>query len=694
MEIVATEEETRVFVQKYSHHNQFLVFPKFIRNTTRESVRMPQLPYIYYKYGPQQNLSIEQVQPGQYAVVEIGIFPFAQMNNIRLRFRNLTSGSSQISSFEVIELGGFDMHGNIFKKIYNIAKLQVGFVTVGIDIPKNTKCGVYKGQITVSSESLTQESTIDVFMNVSCKSEPIDRINDIWSLQRLKWLNSRIGIDDDFLPEPFTPIEVEQSLGINTVNILNRQIILNKIGLPDQILSNGNAILSSPMKFVAEFALRECDWKPSHLDVQKKSASFATVSSSAVCSDGSLNITVNALLTYDGVIDYTLVVTPALNDVEVKDIRLEYEQRSEVATYSSGQSWDGGYYRPTSYVWRDIDPICKGDGVSAAYCQGNQVWIGEYNAGLKIKLKGNTPIWDNPRMNWTDYSINNFPKSWGNLDGSGGLKTDTSSEGVTVTAYSGRRILYYGESVEFNFNLVVTPVKSQDFVGHFNNQRYFHTAYGDWSIPVSLFYICFDVNQNLDELKYLGVNTVIFHQSNALNARINYPAHPATAEALGHYIKAAHERGLKVKVYFTNREISNAIVEMWSMKNLNGEIFDSHMDYGLKGNAWLQEHLVSGYSRAWFTAEPNFEEDASIHLLGISDTGGRYANYYIETLRWLIEVLDVDGIYYDGLTFDYLTMMRARKLFRKLKPESYLDLDQNPLTYVEVISSIDTLCKS
>jgi hypothetical protein len=194
-------------------------------------------------------------------------------------------------------------------------------------------------------------------------------------------------------------------------------------------------------------------------------------------------------------------------------------------------------------------------------------------------------------------------------------------------------------------------------------------------------------------LKYLGVNTVILHQSNSLNARINYPVHPATAHALGQYIKSAHERGLKVKLYFTNREMSNAIIEIWTMKNLNGEIFDANMEYGLKGSAWLQEHLVSGYSRAWFTYEPNFEEDASIHLLGISNTGGRYANYYLETLRWLIQVLDVDGIYYDALTFDYLTMMRARKLFRKLKPTSYFDLDQNPLTYVEVLGSIDSLCK-
>jgi hypothetical protein len=483
MEIVATEEETSSFTQKYSQHDQFLVFPKFIRNTTQESVRMPQLPYLYYKYGPQQNITIDQVQPGQYAVIEIGIFPFAEMNNVRLRFRNLTSESSQISSFEVIELGGFDMHGDIFKKIYNIPKLQVGFVTVGIDIPKNAKCGIYKGQIVVSSESLTQESTINVFMTVSCNSKPIDPISDVWSLQRLKWLNSRIGIDDEFLPAPFTPIEVNN----NTVNILNRQIVLNKMGLPDQISSNSNTILSSPMKFIAEFDLGECDWKASHLDVQKKSSSFATVSSSAVCSDGSLNITVNALLTYDGVIDYAIVVTPVSRDVEVKDIRLVYEQRSQVATYSSGQSWDGGYYKPTSYVWRDVDPICKGDGISAPYCQGNQVWIGEYNAGLKIKLKGNTPMWDNPRMNWTEYSMNNFPKSWGNLDGSGGLKTEPSDDGVIITAYSGKRILYYGESVEFRFNLVVTPLKSLDFVGHFNNQRYYHTAYSDWNIPVSFY---------------------------------------------------------------------------------------------------------------------------------------------------------------------------------------------------------------
>jgi hypothetical protein len=678
MEIIATEEEKKAFIAKYSSRYQFLVFPKFIRNTTQESIRMPQLPYVYYKYGPQTNVIIDRVQQGQYAVIEIGIFPFSQMNNVQLRFQNLTSSKSVISSsvFEAIELGGVDMHGNPLKKVHNISKLEVGFITVGIDIPKNVTCGIYRSQIQVTSESLTNVSTIDLVMNISCSTTPIDPINDVWSLQRLKWLNSRIGIDDEFLPESFTPIQVHQ----NEINILNRVIVLNKLGLPDQLISNGNAILTSPIQFISEFDVGECEWIPGNLSIQKKSSSYATISANMSCSNRGLNVTLNGLVTYDGVIDYSIVVTTTgSTNVDVRDIRLQYEQAREFATFSSGQSWTGGYYRPTSYIWRDVDPVCKGDGVYADRCQGNQLWIGDMKAGLKIKLKGNTPSWDNPKMNWTAYGVNAFPRSWGNLDGSGGLKSETTLNGVTVTAFSGARSISSSESIEFRFNLVLTPVKPLDPVAHFNKQRYYHTAYNSWEIP------------NIDVLKYLGVNTVIFHQSNSLNARINYPTHPATANALRSFIKIAHERGLKVKVYATTREISNAIIEIWSLRNLDGEVFDTHLSYGLKGNAWLQEHLVSDYDRAWFTMEPNFEEDASIHILGTSDTGSRFANYYIESLRWMIQVLDIDGIYYDGLTLDYISMQRARKVFKKLKPDSYFDLDTNPLMFLELISNIDTL---
>jgi hypothetical protein len=679
MEIIATKQEQKEFIAKYQPNNQFLVFPKFIRNTTRESIRMPQLPWLYYKYGPQNNVSADQVRPGQFVVIEIGIFPFNEMHNVQVKFSNLTSSSGAIpsSAFSVFEFGGFDMHGNPFSKVYNITKLQVGFVTVGIDVPTQTKCGIYRGQMLVTSSSLTQVTNIGLTLNISCKEIPFDRINDVWSLQRLKWLNSRLGIEDDYLPAPFIPIQVDQAS--RTIALLNRTITLNAYGLPEQIISNGNALLATPIQFVVQLAQGPCEWKPSNLLIQKKSASYATISSDLTCSDDSFTIKLTGLVAYDGVVDYSLVLKPKSSDIAVSDIRLQYEQVREFSTYSSGQNWDGGLFKPTSFLWSDVDPACRGDGTCAQGCQKNQVWIGEFNAGLKLKLKGNTPEWDNPSMNWTNYGVDAFPRSWGNLDGSGGLKTESNLDTVSVTAFSGARTIPSTETVQFKFNLVITPVKPLDLAAHFNKQRYYHTPYGSWEIP------------NLDALKYLGVTTIIFHQSNALNPHINYPTHPDVAARLAHYIKEAHQRGIKVCMYATTRELSNAVIEMWSMRNLNGEVIDNHLEYGLKGNSWLQEHLVTDYSRAWFTMEPDFKEDASIHLLGSSNSGGRYANYYIESLRWMIEVLDVDGIYFDGLTLDYYAMSRARKVFRKYKPDSYFNLDQNPLRYLEDISSFDTL---
>ena len=92
--------------------------------------------------------------------------------------------------------------------------------------------------------------------------------------------------------------------------------------------------------------------------------------------------------------------------------------------------------------------------------------------------------------------------------------------------------------------------------------------------------------------------------------------------------------GMRVKFYYTVRELSNHCAEIWAMRQLGDEVYarpSCHDGEACGGAAWLQEQLGSSYAPAWFDQlrKPN-GADAAIVQAG---TAGRWLNYYIEGLR-------------------------------------------------------------
>ena len=121
------------------------------------------------------------------------------------------------------------------------------------------------------------------------------------------------------------------------------------------------------------------------------------------------------------------------------------------------------------------------------------------------------------------------------------------------------------------------------------------------------------------------------------------------------YVDEAHAKDMKVKFYYTLRELSNSCPELFALRSLGSEIF-SKGDGG--GYSWLQEHLDQTYIAAWF--DPTWI-DAAIVNSGVS----RWHNYYIEGLNWLVNEIGIDGIYIDDLAFDRTTMKRMRKVLER-----------------------------
>ena len=127
-----------------------------------------------------------------------------------------------------------------------------------------------------------------------------------------------------------------------------------------------------------------------------------------------------------------------------------------------------------------------------------------------------------------------------------------------------------------------------------------------------------------------------------------------------------------VNIYYTVRELSNYVTEMWALRSLGDEVFRTggasiYTDAEAPpagGYAWLREHLVAGYEPAWRTALWNGELDAAISQQGLS----RWHNYYIEGLRWIMQATGVDGLYLDGIGYDREIMKRVGKVMARANP--------------------------
>jgi hypothetical protein len=123
---------------------------------------------------------------------------------------------------------------------------------------------------------------------------------------------------------------------------------------------------------------------------------------------------------------------------------------------------------------------------------------------------------------------------------------------------------------------------------------------------------------------------------------------------------------MKVKIYYTVRELSNHVVEMWALRSLGNEIF---VDGPGGGSAWLREHLVSNYKPAWHETLATGEVDAAIETTGLS----RWHNYYLEGLAWQLRNVEIDGLYLDGIGYDRQIMKRVRKVLDRNRPGSLID---------------------
>ncbi|MFA6482325.1 MAG: glycoside hydrolase domain-containing protein [Bacteroidales bacterium] len=625
MEVTPTKHEKEAFLKKFSD-------PVLIFTESRDyPIRMKdEIPLKWIRSGPSSLFQGEALQ-NEYFAFQVGLFASAhdiaelEINPGRLTLSGKSDGNEILMT--CFNTQGVDPYGTSVVKKLNIPVSAVQALWFGADVPEQINPGVYIGQITLKAKN-HPEQKINVILTVKDGIIADRGDSEPWRHSRLRWLNSVAGSDGNPVP-PYPGI---RKTADHTFEVAGHIISLAKSGLPQLIRHKEATLLAGPVSLVIETPEGTI---PNPFAIEGTKLTEGRYSQSAVNRQGNLQVNYHCQMDYDGYLKLTVTIRNLSLDKPqpVRDIRLLIPMATEKARYMMGMGLPGGLIPPV------LESKWKGP--------FDSFWIGDYDIGIWCELRGSS--YCGPLLNLYHPDP---PDSWNN-QGKGGFSISRDTNQVTARVYSGARAINPGDSILFEWAMLITPVKELNTASQFTD-RYYHR--GDKPAPGKA---DFDA----------GVKIINVHHANEYNPYINYPF-IATRE-MKSFIDSIHAMGKKVKIYYTVRELTNHVAEIWALRSLGFEILDNGRGGGYP---WLREHFVSGYTPQWYQHFPDGRVDASV----LSSPGdSRWLNYYIEGLAWLVKNMDIDGLYLDDVTFDRRILQRMRRVMAQAKPGCLIDLHSN-----------------
>ncbi|MCK5652178.1 MAG: hypothetical protein KAJ42_12400, partial [Gemmatimonadetes bacterium] len=231
MEVIATREETEALAQR-DPNASFLLFPE---DRTRPIRMVDDLPFRWAERGA-GGVLIGDVLRGEFYVLQIGVFAHRErLEDLQTAFTDLLASSDgpriPAANFTVFNLKGVDSKGRDFVTRVDVEKGKVLPLWIGVQIPEDAEPGRYQAGITVRAQGAGHQE-VGLVLRVSDTVIEAAGDDEPWRLSRLRWLNSRISLDDQIVP-PFTPVRVSG----DTVSVLGRRVTLDAAGFPTGIES-------------------------------------------------------------------------------------------------------------------------------------------------------------------------------------------------------------------------------------------------------------------------------------------------------------------------------------------------------------------------------------------------------------------------------------------------------------------------
>ena len=631
MEIIATREEVEEMKNKY-RNKEYLVFPEARENPIK---MQDYLPHRWINESSQT--IVGKSKRGEFFTFQLGIWPLEKdIENVNVNFSELSDGngskipSGLITCFNTV---GVDYAGNPMYNRVDVKNGEIQALWFGLHVPENIPPGSYKGFATIKPGN-AEVTQIAIELTITREVALIGDIDKPWNQTRLHWLNSTLAQENTVIA-PYTNLRIDG----NTISLLGRKVVLADDGFPEQIISlfteemtgissEEKNILSGPFHFdIVKDNGEKVPLSNSGVLFNKKESGIVTWHSKGNSEE--INIEVEGSLEFDGFVNYEVKVI-ANQNLNLKDIALKIPINAHSSRYILGLGNIGGF-RPGEVDWKWDVKNKNQDGM----------WLGDVNAGLQLTLKDEN--YQRP-LNTNFYLQKPLisPGSWAN-EKNGGIRITENNSVVEVNNYSGERTMKKGDTLYYNFTLLITPFHTLQTDDQWN-ERYYHSF------------------KPIDSVIQSGSNVINIHHGNILNPYINYPF--IATEEMKSYVESAHQAGLKVKIYNTVREVSNRMYELYPLRSLGHEIFSPGPG---KGYSWLQEHVHNDYIAAWYV--PQFKDAALINS-GMS----RWHNYYVEGMNWLVDNIGIDGIYLDDVAFDRITMKRIKRVLTKNGHAGLIDL--------------------
>ena len=634
----------------------FLVYPECRENPIRWFDSIPEGKI-------EESLKLKTFEmnacPDEYFVYQLGFWAIRDdIPDIELEFSNLESaGGPKINSAQMtcFNKGGINFRGEPFSKEIPVKGGRVQALWLGIDLD-GAEEGTYEGLVKVKAEDQEQE----IPLKLKIEGDPVNNhgYNQGKRLSRLDWLNSKVGINED-VTKGYPKIEVEN----NEVKILGRTLIVNENGLPGQIFSSFGPsnqkltdktapVVDKPFRFVVE----KMDGSIIPFTSQKVKVTEETSSKivwQAINTSEECDLVVSGQMEFDGFVDYSLRLI-ANKSLKIKDIRLEIPVRKEKAVYMMGLGHEGGK-RAADWQWKwDITK------------NQDMLWLGAVNGGMRIKWKAENYV--RPLINiYYSFGPLNMPSSWGN-GGKGGVDVKQKGGDVVVNAYSGKREIEKGDLLNYDFELLITPLKLIDKDIKYND-RYFHGGGRNAASKIEM-------------AQKAGANIINIHHAEDIYPFINYPYLDENVEELTNLVEKAHQEDLRMKFYYTTRELTKNLPEFWAFYGLNGEVIfpgpgnESRTEalHPDGPNEWLIKNLREKYIPAWYNEIKEGPFKGEIDLSVITTPDSRLNNFYVAGLNWMVDEMGIDGVYIDDSALDRFPLRRARKIIDASRPEGRMDL--------------------
>lgn len=242
------------------------------------------------------------------------------------------------------------------------------------------------------------------------------------------WLDNNIGITDDPLPG-WTPIALDG----DHADVVLRRYTLGDSGLPSQIVSRGEALLTGPVKLA--IGDDELAWSR-----KLTSQSDGKVVWESTAQTSGIDLSMRTTMEYDGMVRYDLTLSPRGDSAALRDMELRVPYNLAFARFRKFQG--GRNYDVTDGKVYDFAPL-----VELGDFEKGLTWFAEWDRHWTV---GEQPYYE---MTENGASLDLLVR----MIGSGGK---TLTEPVTIT-----------------FGMQALPVREIDWTLHYERRRVYGGAY-------------------------------------------------------------------------------------------------------------------------------------------------------------------------------------------------------------------------